>query len=83
MVSARFFRNPVGIYAYAGPGVDYHLNTQGEPSVADLYSTEKKTVLNGVVGGGVELLVAQRWSLRLEARGATQGARLERAWVPQ
>ncbi len=68
VVSARFFRNPVGIYAYIGPAVDYHLNTQGEPSVADLYATEKKSVLTGVVGGGVELLVAQRWSLRLEAR---------------
>ena len=68
VLTARFFRNPVGIYAYAGPAVDYHLNTQGAPSVANLYSTERKTVLTGVVGGGVELLVGQRWSLRLEAR---------------
>ena len=68
VLAARLFRNPVGVYAYIGPAVDYHLNTQGEPSVADLYSTEKKTVLTGVLGGGVELLVAQRWSLRLEAR---------------
>ena len=68
VLAARLFRNPVGVYAYIGPAVDYHLNTQGEPSVADLYATEKKSVLNGVVGGGVELLVAQRWSLRLEAR---------------
>ena len=68
VLAARLFRNPVGIYAYAGPAVDYYLNVQGEPIVADLYSLEKTTVLTGVVGGGVELLVAQRWSLRLEAR---------------
>ncbi len=68
VLTARLFRNPVGIYAYIGPAVDYHLNTRGEPSVADLYSTEKKSVLNGVVGGGVELLLKERWSLRLEAR---------------
>ncbi len=68
MLAARLFRNPVGIYAYAGPAGDYYMNVQGEPAVADLYFTQKSPVLTGVVGGGVELLVAQRWSLRLEAR---------------
>ncbi len=68
LLAARLFRNPVGIYAYVGPAVDYYLNVQGEPMVADLYSLEKGTVLSGVVGGGVELLVEQRWSLRFEAR---------------
>jgi hypothetical protein len=67
VLSARFFRNPIGIYAYVGPAVDYYLNVQGSPMVSDLYTTER-TTLTGVVGGGVELLVAQRWSLRLEAR---------------
>ena len=68
VLTARLFRNPVGIYAYAGPAVDYYANIQAAPSVAALYSTERGTVLTGVVGGGVELLVAQRWSLRVEAR---------------
>jgi hypothetical protein len=68
VLSARFFRNPIGIYAYVGPAVDYYLNVQGSPMVSDLYSIQGTTVLSGVVGGGVELLVAQRWSLRLEAR---------------
>jgi hypothetical protein len=68
LVTARLFRNPVGIYAYVGPALDLYLNVQGEPIVADLYSLQKGTVLSGVVGGGVELLVEQRWSLRFEAR---------------
>ena len=67
VLTARLFRNPVGIYAYAGPAVEYYANIQAAPSLADSYY-EKPTVLTGVAGGGVELLVGHRWSLRLEAR---------------
>jgi len=67
VLTARFFRNPFGRYAYAGPAVDYFLRIQTVPSLADSYF-EKSMVLNGVAGAGLELLIAQRWSLRLEAR---------------
>ena len=68
VLTARLFRNPVGIYAYAGPAIEYFSNIETLISVASAYTTEKTIVLTGVVGGGVELLVGGRWSVRLEAR---------------
>ena len=68
VLTARFFRDPFGIYVYAGPAVDYYTRLQTAASLADLYATEKRTVLTVVAGGGVELLVGRRWSVRLEAR---------------
>ena len=68
VLTARLFRNPFGIYAYAGPAVEYYANLRAAAPLVDLYSTQNSTVLTVVAGGGVELLVGQRWSLRLEAR---------------
>ncbi len=68
LLTARLFRNPVGIYVYAGPAIEYFSNIETLLSVAGAYTTEKSIVLTGVVGGGVELLVGGRWSVRLEAR---------------
>ena len=68
VLTARLFRNPVGIYAYAGPAIEYFSNIETLISVASAYTTEKTIVLTGVAGGGVELLVGGRWSVRLEAR---------------
>ncbi len=68
VLTARLFRNPFGIYVYAGPAIEYYTNIRAASSLADAYSVEKTTVLTGVAGGGVEFLVGHRWSLRLEAR---------------
>ena len=68
VLTARLFRNPVGIYVYAGPAIEYYTNIRAAPSLADAYSMVKTTVLTGVAGVGVEFLVGHRWSLRLEAR---------------
>jgi len=68
LLKLRYFHEPFGAYALAGPAVEYLLQTRADPGLGQVYRHEEGVVGSVVVGAGVEGLISTRVAVMLEAR---------------
>jgi len=68
---APAFRHPLGpaaVYLYAGPSLEAHLQVRSAAELAGAYREPSDQIFSVQVGAGVEIRLADRWNVRVEAR---------------